>query len=174
MRTIYSNWFYGNEVSPYGKENGRVDYATLAKAFDAVMCNSIMDNRYLEYEDWIQINGKKNHDEAIADVDRKIDVYEYLLYCVDDENEKEKIESDLQNLYDERNELIDDEYDLPDVFQYFIVSESGAEILKEWTDELVWYNEELDLYVWGVCHYGTHWSYVLTDIEIEGEDYEEN
>ena len=169
-RTLNGYWFYGNEVSGYGCENHRVDYATLAKAFDAVMCNSIMDNRYFEYEDWVQINGKKNHDEAIADVDRKIDVYEYLLYCADDENEKEKIESDLQNLYDEQNKLIDDEYDLPDVFQYFIISENGAEILKNWTEELVWYNAELDMYVWGVTHFGTGWAYVLTDIEIDVDE----
>lgn len=54
-----------------------------------------------------------------------------------------------------------------DVFQYYIISEAGAEILKEWTDEIVWYNEELDLYVWGVTHYGTSWDYVLTDIKIK-------
>ena len=32
---IKSKWFYGHEVSPYGQENGYVDYRTLAQAFDA-------------------------------------------------------------------------------------------------------------------------------------------
>lgn len=61
----------------------------------------------------------------------------------------------------------DDDDRYYEVFQYYIISEAGAEILKEWTDEIVWYNEELDLYVWGVTHYGTSWDYVLTDIKIK-------
>ena len=31
--------------------------------------------------------------------------------------------------------------------------------------EIVYYSEELDLYIWGVTHYGTSWDYVLTDIK---------
>lgn len=63
--------------------------------------------------------------------------------------------------YDEEN----DEY--IDVFQYYIISENGARILADCTDEIVWYNDELDMYVWGVTHFGTGWSNVLTDIKIE-------
>lgn len=53
-----------------------------------------------------------------------------------------------------------------EVFQYFIISAAGADILMDYTDELVWYNEDLDLYVWGVTHWGTAWDYVLTDIPV--------
>lgn len=53
-----------------------------------------------------------------------------------------------------------------DIYQYYIVDESGAKILMD-LDEIVYYNEELDLYVWGVTHYGTAWDYVLTDVKIE-------
>lgn len=42
MRSIKTNYFYGNKVSEYGQENGFVDYATLAKAFDAVLNNDII------------------------------------------------------------------------------------------------------------------------------------
>lgn len=69
--------------------------------------------------------------------------------------------------YDEET----DEY--TEIFQYYIVSDQGAEILTECTDEILFYNEALDMYVWGVTHYGTSWDYVLTDIKIEmevGED----
>lgn len=59
-----------------------------------------------------------------------------------------------------------------EVFQYFIISKSGAEILEMWTDDPVFYNEELDMYVWGVTHWGTSWDYVLTDIAIDPEEYE--
>ena len=39
-------YYYGNEISPYGMENGRVDYGTLSKCFDAVLNNDIMHLTY--------------------------------------------------------------------------------------------------------------------------------
>lgn len=58
------------------------------------------------------------------------------------------------------------------VFQDYIISEYGYEFLQEYTDELVFYNEKLDIYVWAVTHFGTSWDYVLTDVKLvdEGED----
>lgn len=62
----------------------------------------------------------------------------------------------------------DDENGNPiEIYQYFIISDNGAEILKELTDEIVYYIPLLDCYVWGVTHYGTAWDYVLTDIKID-------
>lgn len=55
------------------------------------------------------------------------------------------------------------------VFSDYIISEQGYEFLRDYTDELVFYNENLDVYVWAVTHYGTAWSHVLTDIEIYEE-----
>lgn len=52
------------------------------------------------------------------------------------------------------------------VHQDYIISKRGYEILRDYTDELVFYNEKLDLYVWGVTHFGTSWDYVLTDIKL--------
>lgn len=53
-----------------------------------------------------------------------------------------------------------------DIFQYYIISDNGARLLKDYTDEIVYYIPVLDVYVWGVTHYGTAWDYVLTDIKI--------
>lgn len=39
-------YYYGNAISEYGLEYGRVDYATLAKAFDAVLNNDVMSLTY--------------------------------------------------------------------------------------------------------------------------------
>jgi len=36
--------------------------------------------------------------------------------------------------------------------------------LKRVSDELVFYSEVLDEYIWGVTHYGTAWSHVKVDI----------
>lgn len=55
-----------------------------------------------------------------------------------------------------------DEY--TEIYQYYIVSDQGAEILQE-AGEIVYYNEKLDMYIWGVTHYGTAWSHVLTNIK---------
>jgi hypothetical protein len=52
------------------------------------------------------------------------------------------------------------------VFQDYIISEYGYKLLSELTDELVFYNEKLDIFVWAITHFGTSWDYVLTDVEI--------
>jgi hypothetical protein len=70
---------------------------------------------------------------------------------------------DIVNGYDYKEEY--DEY--IEVYQYYIISEQGYNILKDYTNELVYYNSDLDMYLWGVTHYGTSWNYVLTDIKIE-------
>ena len=51
-------------------------------------------------------------------------------------------------------------------FQWFIVDDWGARLLKD-INEIVYYNETLDMYLWGVTHYGTSWDYVLTNIKID-------
>ena len=53
-----------------------------------------------------------------------------------------------------------------EIYQYYIISESGARFLRDYTDEIVFYNEDLDLYLWGITHFGTAWSYVLTDVKL--------
>lgn len=57
-----------------------------------------------------------------------------------------------------------------DVYQTYIISEYGYQFLNRYTDEIVYYNEELDLYLWGITHFGTSWDYVLTDIKVKERD----
>ena len=130
MKTIKSKYFYGNEISQYGQQNGYVDYRTLAKAFDAVLVNDITKLFYCD------INGEWNEP----------DYYNGSEYWED------------ANGSEHYNE----------VFQYYIIDGNGAEILSTWTDEIVYYLPVLDMYVWGVTHFGTSWDYVLTDIKMEG------
>ena len=169
---LRSNYFYGNEVSDYGKENKRVDYRTLAKAFDAVMSNDIM-SKTQDIGYWDLENGSYEHYEDIHgnilmpwEAEERIDELEDELAELDEDEDFERIEE----IGDEIERLQDAYYD--EVFQYYIISDNGAEILKEWTNELVWYNSELDMYVWGVTHWGTSWDYVLTDIVINTEEEE--
>lgn len=53
------------------------------------------------------------------------------------------------------------------VMQDYIITEQGYKFLEEYTDEYVFYNEKLDMYIWGITHFGTSWDYVLTDIRLE-------
>jgi hypothetical protein len=127
--THKSKYFYGNEISEYGLKNGYIDYRTLAKAFEGVLCNDITRLFYSE------INGEYNEPELVNGCD-----------------------------YDDEN----DEY--AKIYQYYIIDNNGAEILKDLTNEIVYYLPCLDVYIWGVTHYGTSWDYVLTDIKIELEE----
>lgn len=56
------------------------------------------------------------------------------------------------------------------IFQDYIIPESGYDFLSKYTDEIVFYNENLDVYIWSITHYGTAWSHVLTDIKLVEED----
>lgn len=55
---------------------------------------------------------------------------------------------------------------LYDIYQYYIITAGGARFLEEYTDEIVYYNEDLDMYLWCITHFGTSWDYVLTDIKL--------
>lgn len=65
------------------------------------------------------------------------------------------------NYYDEEH----DEY--IDVYQWYIVDGDNItlELLDE-ADEIVYYSESLDVYLWGVTHWGTSWDYTLTSIRL--------
>ncbi len=56
------------------------------------------------------------------------------------------------------------------IFQDYIISKSGYDFLAEYTDEIVFYNDKLNVYIWAITHYGTSWDYVLTDIKLKGGD----
>lgn len=60
----------------------------------------------------------------------------------------------------------EDENSYSEIFQYYIISESGAEFLQHYTDEIVYYNEKLDIYLWGITHWGTSWDNVLTNVKL--------
>lgn len=167
-RKLFGATFYGNEASDYAKENGYLDYDTFAKAFDAVMNNDIMQ-KTCEIGCWEQENGFIDNSEEIADLEEKLsDLNDELLILDDEETEEiNRINSEIEKVQ-ERIEALREEEDSynQEIYQYFIVSNSGAEIIKQYTDDPLFYNEELDMYVWGITHFGTSWDYVLTDIKL--------
>lgn len=52
-----------------------------------------------------------------------------------------------------------------DIYQDYIITQGGAEYLARKTNEIVFYSEKLEMYIWGITHFGTSWSGVFTDIK---------
>lgn len=154
-------YYYGNAISEYGLKNGRVDYATLSKCFDAVLNNDIMGLTY-DIGYWEQVSGIIDNSEEIEELEEKRDELE-------EENESSPsqiLENELNELNEQIEELENEQDNDPEVFQWFIVDDWGAKLLQD-ISEIVYYNEKLDMYLWGVTHYGTSWDYVLTSIKID-------
>lgn len=112
------------------------------KAFGHEVSKYGLENGYLDYRTLAKI---------VGDCVLNNYIYEYAGY------ENWQLESG-----EEENE---DGY-FYDVYQYYIITYSGARFLERYTDEIVYYNEELDMYLWGITHFGTSWDYVLTDIKL--------
>lgn len=173
----YSEYFYGNKISDYGLEHGYVDYRTLAKAFEGVLNNNIMEKTY-DIGYWEQVSGFVNNEEEIEELQEEIDS---IMYDINETIESDESFEDsekhlamvdkMEELQDKINELEEEQESCynTEIFQYYIVDDNGARILEE-CNEIVYYNEELDMYLWGVTHWGTSWDYVLTDIKIEKEE----
>ena len=186
---LAGTYFCGNEASDYAKETGFLDYATLAKAFDAVLNNDIIKNTS-DIGYWDIENGSEEYyedndgnrytyeekEERIEELETKIREYEDTINEVmerDEDYEENHVyiamNENISRIEEDIEALEDAHYD--EIFQYFIISDNGAEILKDYTNEIVFYNEALDMYVWGVTHWGTSWDYVLTDIKLNcGEE----
>lgn len=176
---IYGSYFYGNKISDYGLEHGYVDYGTLAKAFDAVLNNDLISVT-CDIGYWEQVSGMVDNsdeiDELNADIDELENDLENIMDLANDafdagdvskgdelENKANEIRDEIRAKRADVDELENEQDYPPEVFQWFIVSDAGANILQE-INEIVYYNETLDIYLWGVTHWGTSWDYVLTDI----------
>lgn len=114
-RNLYGEYFMGYKASPYGIQNGYLDYQTLAKPLNMILCNDIEE--YCE-----QLNGP--------------------IYI--------KKTGDF------------------DIFQWYIIDGRSYRMLRDWTDECLFVATvgTLELYVWGVTHFGTAWDYILTNIKL--------
>lgn len=153
------NYFYGYEVSEYGKEHGRVDYRTLAKAVGSLILNNdIMAATVGVIDYWEQESGFIDYSEELEELAEKLEEAEDR----EDAEAIAEIEEQIQEL-----EYAQD-YP-PEIYQWYIVDDGGAELLRD-VDEVTYYNEALDIHLWGVTHCGTSWDYVLTDISLEDEE----
>lgn len=160
--TVFKDYFYGNKISDYGLENGYVDYRTFAKAFNAVLANDLM-NTTAEVGYWEPVTSDIYYEDLDGTIytqeERDDRIEELEAHLEDEENpdEIQEIEAQIEALNEEHYK---------DIYQWYIVDENGARICEEF-GEVLYYNETLDLYLWGVDHYGTAWDYVLTNIKCD-------
>lgn len=169
-------YYYGNPISDYGMEHGFVDYATLSKCFDAVLNNDIKSLTY-GIGSWEQVSGIIDNTDEIEELEEKrdeleekMDELEEKMDELEEENESgpsQIIENEINKINKQIEELENEQNDEPEVFQWFIVDDWGARLLQQETNEIVYYNEKLDMYLWGVTFYGTSWEDVLTKIKID-------
>lgn len=164
----FYEYFYGNKVSDYGIKNGYVDYATLAKSFDAVLNNNII-SKTADIGYWEQENGFIDNSEQIDELQEQIDELEEKQEEVETQEEVDAIQEQIDGLQEQIDGLEEQDTE-QEIYQYYIISDSGADILKRETNEIIFYNDELDMYVWGVTHWGTSWDYVLTNIELQEQE----
>lgn len=160
-KKMEQKYYYGNAISEYGMQKGYVDYATLSKCFDAVLNNDIMSLTY-DIGYWEQVSGIIDNTDEIEELEEKRDELK-------EENESSPsqiIENEINEINDKIEDLEREQNDDPEVYQWYIVDDWGAKLLQE-IDQIVYYNETLDMYLWGVTHYGTSWDYVLTSIAID-------
>lgn len=155
--TRFNEYFYGNKISDYGLENGYVDYRTFAKAFNAVLNNDIMNKTY-DIGYWEMVSGFVDNSDEIEELNEQIEELEDL------EEQTDEIVEQIEELQQRIEELEQAQEDYNEVFQWYIIDDNGARICQEF-NEVVYYNEKLDMYLWGVTHWGTSWDYVLTNIE---------
>lgn len=146
----YNEYYYGKKVSDYALQNGYVDYRTLSSVVgDSVLCNAMKDRLYIT-----------------MDVEGSPDTLFYIEYTEEEFEENEDLKEEYEDYYD----YYECNKEMYDIFQWYIISYYGAEFLMHNTDELVFYDNELDVYVWGITHYDTGWDYVLTDIKLKEKD----
>ena len=167
--SIKSTYFYGNKISEYGLKNGYVDYRTLAKCGDMILCNDITKLFYNEIEPE-QVNGNIDNSDEIDELQEKIDELTAEYRATDDEQREKELQEQIDTLQEKINDLEYEQDSPPEIYQYYIIDDNLAEILKKWTDEIIYYIDYLDIYVWGVTHFGTSWDYVLTNIKIENNE----
>lgn len=86
---------------------------------------------------------------------------ESLILCNNIANDWEDLEQ--QNGFND----CDDCYE---IYQYYIIDDDTAKRLINYTNEIIFYHNRLDIYILGVTHYGTSWSYVLTEFKLVKDD----
>ena len=134
-----------NLLNDYERERGYVSWSTMmtARKTDLVLFNELVKlDSFYDMQPFCEDLLQEKYDSYLSELDPD--------------------ERELEDIYDYQLDHLD-------AFQYYAISLPTARILTDF-NIITFYNDELDLYILPVNHYGTGWDYVLTDIKIERND----
>lgn len=135
-------FYYGVEASEYGKESGYVDYGTLQEIVRGIPGTNIVEKTEGVIGNWELISGDMfYYSDGIRTYTRK-------------------------EAMERKDEYLKEDGEARIISQYLIISESKARFLMQESDELIFYNDELNMYVWGITFCGMLWTGVLTHIPL--------
>ena len=167
--------FWGVELNEEEIKYHRLSYYTVSKQFDAVLCNNITEVDPSIWDNFI--NGElttyyKNGEEITRE--QYEEETEEIQNAIDDltfeEWQTEEQETKAQKRIEELEKRLKDyETCEEEIYQYYIVSDNALWYLER-MNQIVFYSEKLDCYIWGVTHWGTSWDYVLTNLTLN-EDF---
>lgn len=183
-----AKYFLNSKISAYGEANGYVDLAALAANFSHIRCRAdgLLDyemelkngSEYYYYDNDGKAYSESERDDKVEEIQEKIEEledkkfeYETMLEASQSQHRLDRLEKLIETLDDAIYGLNDELSTLEQpegktVFSFEIIDRSGYEMLSEYTDEIVYYIPDLDVYLWGITHCGIGWTEVLTPIPI--------
>lgn len=160
MEQKHTTW-HGAELSPVAIKAGFVDYFAAAEAVDA----EYYDINAEDEGTWELVNGDELY---FRDSDgegyssemamERVRELEAMIAGAEEDQDTSRWEKDI--------ELLTTRCEVIKPCEYYQVPEEGARILLDESEELVYYNARLEVYVWGICHLGLNWKRVLTTIPV--------
>ena len=148
-------------LSEEEKKTGKFSLSNLIQYYNIniILCNNITSMnidcisypKYIDDDD-IQTWINEYNNELLID-DYNVETFDDL---TDDDIEK--------IIYNYGDDIINDLYLYPDVYQWYIVRECDVFLLEK--DYPIYYCDELDLYIVGITHCGVSWDMVYTDVEV--------
>lgn len=148
-------------LSEEEKKTGKFSLSNLIQYYNIniILCNNIasMNIDCISYPKYIDDD----------DIQTWINEYnnELLINDYDVETFDDLTDGDIEKIiYNYGDDIINDLYLYPDVFQWYIVRECDVFLLEN--DYPIYYYDELDLYIVGITHCGVSWDMVYTDVEI--------
>lgn len=161
-----NKYFYGKQLTEEEIKKNRISYQTLAACFDMVLCNNIIKVDKNLFDNVVS-GSLYQYDIDQAHTDYEAWLEEQCLNCFDFGEELDSMlyVPDFEDWFEGCKEEYEQHLE---IFQYYIVSDNAKDLLEE-GGELVLYSPILDCYIWCICHYGTAWNYLYTDIKIDKE-----
>ena len=157
MSKFYADRFYKNE-------NGEYFTGEYLKNHHYLDHNAAQENGYIwiSYENgmsWDDFNNELSGKTITCNYSQIFSPDSQMILCNNIPDVHPEIWDCIENgdYYDDEN----DEYS--EIFQWYIIDDNTAARLKEHTNEIIFYLENLDLYILGITHWGTGWSHVTTE-----------